>query len=1193
LVGIVRGIFTAADPPLALTARGMLYSNLSMNAGRVHGLGDYLYQLYYCGQRGVFQEGLPLLLNVLCAQLGLGPDKTRRDPLDPAVGPFDFFHLLGLHELATPEMLESICRASVFHAIKKGEALKHVIAKSAPQVEKTIPEQRPDRLRVGLFAYDLVKDGPLAGLVSRALQLFAEKDGLDVFLLAMGPPDKDYPPAKNLADFFHGRGRLITLPAKNSSANCLKKLLDCKLHVLVSFAGWTTHDYADVLHVLSEWVLVVNWLSFAGLMHGIAHVTVAGPAVGAAQIKSETRERIASVPCYQAPQSDPYFATVQPEWNRAFFNIPPGFILFFPGSTNRLRRESIEMYLLILELIPGSCILLLDRPVEMRQTILDWVNDFNRTAESPVDPMRFIFRNWMENKIQFLAMIDAIVREGEGGVGIDSLGAVSVHTGANDLMIRRCPLFTWRDPSGAMPSRVAAEVVTAAGLEKVCVADTRQGVVTLVVNYWRDKVLQERLKAFMARTQESHIGFFDEQRIPNALHRIVEHYFSEFMRTRGDRTQLRDQHFPYEGPDEIFATDSRAATRKKLLEEMDIEDGMQETAEALLLWLECELDAEFTPGIVGRGGSTVTLCARHTKGGNEVLTAVKVARKGRPKERLHNESLCREALCLWLWHNKMRKHAFKSLLPEPHRFLAKGTSFHGHSLPNSDGKVLAFLLCELIPHKFTDVAARHTESWQHSGTLHDTFRFDILLPLFQSLFWAERKGLYLMDVKPDNLGKRSDGTLAFLDVGQGSVCPVRDSLVPRDAEGMVLMNRRCTTMAESAGTQEGAQKKKKRPVRPGPLLQGRLRGKGGVAITGADLSLFQSRAGLRGGLANNGGGGAMGFRDEDEVTAQKLLLDRGDGSFFARRFEPKHGYARDRFAAFRTVLFTLTHRQCVSMIEWDAEALAAAKGGRSGIRAMLLRAVRPKVEVQQKVVLDRLVDLLFEGLRPETAGVVRRLSSMEAMTDEMATLPILPPHYAVQLAAGTPIALRGGPLCKFVPAGYLSSLAEQDRAAVLPALSFANQQGMGMGVTGDEEIPGGAVVALYVGAMAPNAEIGTDYAVRDFPSRYSATVLGVSIHGGTGLETKVTCDAQITANRDFEWHVINSIGGPFMNAAMNLADANCVLDRRSVWLDRDTGLVWMLMRTRQDRPVAKGEFLMWTYSPTAGPGQFWSFKLRS
>jgi hypothetical protein len=126
------------------------------------------------------------------------------------------------------------------------------------------------------------------------------------------------------------------------------------------------------------------------------------------------------------------------------------------------------------------------------------------------------------------------------------------------------------------------------------------------------------------------------------------------------------------------------------------------------------------------------------------LTAVKVATKGRHKERLHNESLCREGLCLWLWHNKMRNHAFKSLIPEPHCFLAKGTSFLGHS----DGRVLAFLLCELIPHKFTDVAARHTESWQQGGTLHDTFRLDILLPLFQSLFWAERKGLFLVARQP-------------------------------------------------------------------------------------------------------------------------------------------------------------------------------------------------------------------------------------------------------------------------------------------------------------------------------------------------------------------------------------------------------------------------------------------------------------
>jgi hypothetical protein len=280
-----------------------------------------------------------------------------------------------------------------------------------------------------------------------------------------------------------------------------------------------------------------------------------------------------------------------------------------------------------MQLIPGSCLLLLERPVEMRQTILDWVDGFNKTAESPVDRMRIIFRPWMEDKRVFLAMIDAVAREGGRGVGIDSFGAVSVHTGTNDCMFRRCLLFTCWDPAGVMPSGIAAEVVTAAGLGEVCVADSPEGVLTLIVNYQRDTLLQERLDEFMARNQANRVGFFDEQRIPDALHSIVEHYFAEFMRTRGDRKQLKDCNFPYASPVEIFSAraEARTATRRKLLREMGIEDGMQESAEALLLWLESELEAEFSPDIVGRGGSTVTLCAKHCKGGNEVLTAVKVA----------------------------------------------------------------------------------------------------------------------------------------------------------------------------------------------------------------------------------------------------------------------------------------------------------------------------------------------------------------------------------------------------------------------------------------------------------------------------------------------------------------------------------------------------------------------------------------
>ena len=1202
-----------------LECSSMPYNVLSVNAKKVHEIGDYVYQLYFCGQRQVFQEGLPLLLNILKVQLGSeSDDKATREPLDPAIGPFDFFHLMDLHPLATPLLLERICRAQVFHAIKKGEALlahSRALTAGAGDISHiTIPERRPDKLRVVLFAFDLLKQGPLVDLVTGALQGLAAKDALDVFLVAE-TADRKYPPAKRLADFFQGRKRLITLPKNTKSDKWLEKLLGCELHVLVSFAGWTQHDHADILHVLSARVLIINWLSFAGLMHGIAHVTLAGPAVGAAQKDCQEREAIASVLCYQPPQSDPYFDEDFSHLDRAYFNVPSGFILFFPGSLNRLRENGFRLFLRIAQRIPHSCILLLERPVEMRKTIEEWIDAFNETTDSPVDPLRVIYRPWMEDKRVHFALIDAVAREGGRGVGVDSFGAVSLHTGCNDCLSRRCVFFTLRDLFGAMPKRVAWEVVTAAGLEEVCVADSEEGVIALIVDYQGSTRLQRMLDEFLATNQGNGVGFFDEERLPDALHSTIEHYFAVFMRTRGDRKELKDYAVPYYRPVPVFSAgaDPRAAALRKLLEKTGIEDTMHAVAEVMLQWIEFKLSARFSPEIVGRGGSTVTLCAKHRRDGHEVSTAVKVATRGRPKDRLHNASLCREALCLWLWHNKMKHHCFKNLLPEPHCFLSlekSADSFCGHSLPNADGKVLPFLLVELIPNKFTDCAAKHTGRWQLEGTLHDTFRLDIVMPLFQSLFWAAHKGLFLLNMKPDNLGLRADGSLAFLNCGQGCVPPDPRSHVLRDAEGMVLVSRRYTSMAAKpdaspscvapAKPDASAQKKTKRGRRPSALLQGRpaRQGDGGMVITGPDLAQFQRRAGGRGGLANSGDGGyTTGFRDEDEVAARRALDARHVGAL-ARLFLAKHGYARDAFAAHRIVLFILTHKPGVSIHAWDAEALAAAKEGRLGIRAMLLRAVSSGVEVQQTVAVERLVNLLYEGLRQEGAGVMRS-SARLAMTDEMTTLPILPPNIEVQLASGIPIVMPGGPLRHFVPAGFIEHLmrhrhlSETDGEAHLPAHDFRNQPGMGTGVSAAENIPGNAIAALYVGVLVENASIGQEHSVRTFPSRFTAVAQGVSIGGGNGHETKVTCDAQPTVHRDFEWHRIHGISGPYMNAAPSAAEENVLLDRRSVWIDRETGLVWMLMRTKPGRPVAKGEFLMWLYNFLAGPGKLWSFAKRA
>ncbi len=97
-----------------------------------------------------------------------------------------------------------------------------------------------------------------------------------------------------------------------------------------------------------------------------------------------------------------------------------------------------------------------------------------------------------------------------------------------------------------------------------------------------------------------------------------------------------------------------------------------------------------------------------------------------------------------------------------------------------------------------------------------------------------------------------------------------------------------------------------------------------------------------------------------------------------------------------------------------------------GIWAMLLRAVSSGVEVQQTVAVVRLVNLLYDGLRQEGAGVMRS-SVRLAMTDEMTTLPILPPSIEAQLASGISIVMPGGSLRHFAPAQFIEHLVQRGR----------------------------------------------------------------------------------------------------------------------------------------------------------------------
>jgi hypothetical protein len=140
-----------------------------------------------------------------------------------------------------------------------------------------------------------------------------------------------------------------------------------------------------------------------------------------------------------------------------------------------------------------------------------------------------------------------------------------------------------------------------------------------------------------------------------------------------------------------------------------------------------------------------------------------------------------------------------------------------------------------------------------------------------------------------------------------------------------------------------------------------------------------------------------------------------------------------------------------------------------------------------------------------------------------------------------------------------------------------------------EDVPGNALLGVYVGRRVRNNICGTPYDAREFPSRFNVTGQGnLKILKHLSPETKFTCDAQLDLNHDMQWCQLVGNSGPFINAAASQKLANCVVDRSSAWYDKDTGLIWMLVWSK-DAGIKKGGYCMWYYKYKAGAGKLWNF----
>jgi hypothetical protein len=813
----------------------------------------------------------------------------------------------------------------------------------------------------------------------------------------------------------------------------------------------------------------------------------------------------------------------------------------------------------------------LDKPETNRYQIKSWFSKFIEAKKC--DPKlldRVFFRPFSPDTPAFCQLIDAVLNEGEGGLSIDSFDSVGPNTSAQDTLMRGLPFFACDDESAPMAARVGAELARAARLTDACVGKSPEETLKKAVEYRQNLVLQARVKEHLRNLIDNKLALFSRTRIPRAWKTAIDHYLGVLRAADGDKSKLQDYNIPPDGdPVTALIVDPHEENVRFIFGQMDgFEVEMKDDIRDLLRGLKAYTGCEYLR-VAGKGTFVNTICVKFRHGG---LGALKMGLQACDSRRIHNHSITREAAILSAAHERLRNCPNSPVIAEPLYILEDGTSFWGASKPNSEGKSILFLFCEYLSEDFDERCKQHTTIWQEHGLLTEGFRIEVCNTVFLTLHHAQAIGLFCMDLKQNNIRIRGDGVhkgrAAITDLGNGHLFPVENAHRPVLP---VLLSRQ-TTEAAAKDEADAPGRKKKKPLPPG-LLQVPRSKKGAllVPITREQTKEFQRRASMRG-LAKLGGS-TVGFKDRvDQRQEANRRFAIGAGK--KANFERKWAAVADLFAAFRMILMILTRRNKEKIQDWNARAIAAEDAGQAGIRKMLLEAVNPAIRVQQTMALDRLVDWLTGGLRQG-----ERFNIIDAMGHVANTLPILSLQHEVTLNSGCGIRLPGGrvrDLCFNCPYKELLDLE-------MPDVELCLQEDMGMGARAKQDIEEGECIGAYVGELVPNHEIGTKYITPFFPSRFVAIISGDGQLLKQSHIAKLSCDAQPTLERDFEWARTNNVVGPYLNAA---AEGNCALDRVRAWKDPTTGLLCMLMFS--SKPIKKGEFLMWPYDPNAGPG--WSFK---
>jgi GT2 family glycosyltransferase len=389
------------------------------------------------------------------------------------------------------------------------------------------PYAAHDRIRIGYFSADF-RNHALAALAG---ELFETHDRsrfeITAFSLGSDPPDEFRVRAEAAFERFLSVGGL---PDHEVAALARRLEID----IAIDLGGYTRHARPRIM-ALRAAPIQVSWLGYLGTLGGdFIDYLLADPVIVPLQQRQHYAEKIAYLPSYQP--NDSKRAIAERTFTRAELGLPAeGFVFCCLNASYKITPETFGSWMRILTATPGSVLLLLGGNPSAEGNLR------RHAADRGIPADRLIFTGR-------LPFGEYLARYRAADLFLDTL-PYNAGTTASDALWAGLPVITCLGE--AFASRVAASVLTAAGLPELIAAD-RDAYERLAIALATQPAQLAAIKAKLA-SSKSHAALFDTPALAKSLERLYERMYDR------NRAGLPPEHLLPEDGEAVATHAARAA----------------------------------------------------------------------------------------------------------------------------------------------------------------------------------------------------------------------------------------------------------------------------------------------------------------------------------------------------------------------------------------------------------------------------------------------------------------------------------------------------------------------------------------------------------------------------------------------------------------------------------------------------------